>query len=121
VAGAGLLTACAGPEPSGKVHSGPAPGDAVEIVADDMFFHPERIDLPVTDAVTLEITNAGDMPHELSIDELDISTGTIEPGQVKTVTFDVTQGPIEFVCAFHGGMRGTIVGSTGRSVGSVGP
>lgn len=104
-----MLAACE-PRPSGRVASGPAAGDAVEILADDSFFAPERVELPAGEPVSLEIRNVGDVPHEFSIDELDISTGTIEANEVMTVTLEVPKGSTEFVCAFHGGMRGEIIG-----------
>jgi plastocyanin len=109
-----VLLACAGPQPSGNVK--PGRGRAVEIVANDSFFEPETVDLRAGEEVTFEIVNDGDMPHEFSIEKLGISTGTIPPGEAKTVTFNVAQGRIEFACVIHGGMKAPLV--TGERRGS---
>lgn len=104
----GLLVACAS-EPSGDVGEGPATGDAVEVVAGDAFFEPDTLELEAGERVTVEVTNEGEADHDFSIEELGISTGSIEPGAVKTISFEVPRGMTEFVCSYHGGMTGSIV------------
>lgn len=106
---AGLAVACSGPQPSGDVRNGPAGDGATRIAADDSFFRPQSLELPAGENVTLEIANEGGIPHDFSIDEVDISTGVIEPGGVRTITFEVPDGTTRFVCKLHGGMDGTIV------------
>ena len=104
----GVLAGCASSEPSGDVTDGPATGDAVEVVAGDSFFEPESLKLDAGETATVEVTNEGDSAHDFSIDALDISTGSIDPGQVKTISFEVPEGTTEFVCSYHPGMAGTI-------------
>lgn len=38
-----------------------------------------------------------------------LNTGTLEPGEVATVTVVVGDQPIQYICTFHDGMKGTIV------------
>ena len=59
--------------------------------------------------MTVEVRNDGSNGHNFTIDELDLSTGTVEPGQVVTATLEVPDGTTEFRCTFHPGMRGEIV------------
>jgi plastocyanin len=54
-------------------------------------------------------SNEGSFGHNLTIDELDRSTGTVEPGQVVTATFVVHDGTAKYHCTFHPGMDGEIV------------
>ncbi|MGH3440476.1 MAG: cupredoxin domain-containing protein, partial [Nitriliruptorales bacterium] len=56
----------------------------------------------------VEVRNDGGTPHNFVIEDLDLSTGTIEPGEVVTATFEAPDGPIRFVCTFHPGMDGEI-------------
>jgi len=109
IAAALLLAAC-GPdsEASGDVSSGPAGGDAVRIVADDTFFEPETLELTAGETATIEVTNEGSTAHDFAIEELDLNTGTIEAGQVKSATIEVPEGTTKFRCTFHPEMEGSI-------------
>lgn len=96
-------------EPSGDVRSGPGDANAIEIVMDDDAFGPDRLRLEAAREVTVEVTNEGGNGHNFTIDELDLSTGTVEPGDVMTATFTVPNGTTVFRCTFHPGMDGEIV------------
>lgn len=103
------LTACGGPTPaSGDVRTGPADGEAVGIVTVDDEFEPSTLELEPGTDVTVEVTNQGERPHNLVIDEMDLSTGTLEPGDVATATFTVPDDAVAFHCSFHPGMTGEI-------------
>ena len=103
------LTGCAR-ERSGDVHEGSAGSDAVEVVLqDDDDFDPEALHLEAGTEVDVEVRNEGSNDHNFTIDALDLSTGTIEPGRVMTATFVVPNGTTEYHCTFHPGMRGEIV------------
>ena len=102
------LTGCAR-ERSGDVHEGSAGSDAVEVVQDDDDFEPEALHLEAGTEVDVEVRNEGSNDHNFTIDALDLSTGTIEPGRVMTATFVVPNGTTEYRCTFHPGMRGEIV------------
>jgi nitrite reductase (NO-forming) len=105
-----VLTGC-GAEASGNVSAGPGGPGAVPVVAVDNRFEPERLDLPAGDEIEVEVTNEGGTTHDFTIEELDLSTGPIEPGEVATATLTVPGGEITFVCSLHGGMEGSVTGS----------
>ena len=102
------LTACAR-ERSGDVHEGAAGSDAVEVVLQDDAFLPDDLTLRAGAEVDVEVRNEGSNGHNFTIDALDLSTGTVEPGEVVTATFVVPNETTEYHCTFHPGMRGEIV------------
>lgn len=109
VSGALLLGACGrAVEASGSVSQGPATGEAVKIVMEDNEFRPAAIRAGAGEAVTFEVTNKGDADHNFVIPKMDVSTGTLEPGKVATATFVMPDTATEFVCTFHGGMKGEL-------------
>ena len=102
------LTGCARGR-SGDVHEGAAGADAVEVVLQDDAFVPDDLRLEAGTEVDVEVRNDGSDGHNFTIESLDLSTGTIEPGHVMTATFVVPNGTTEYHCTFHPGMRGVIV------------
>ena len=103
-----VLTGCAR-ERTGDVHEGPAGSDAVKVVLHDDAFLPDALHLDAGAEVDVEVHNEGSNGHNFTIDALDLSTGTIEPGHVMTATFVVPNGRTEYHCTFHPDMRGEIV------------
>lgn len=59
--------------------------------------------------ISVEVTNEGNSGHTFTIDALDLSTGTVAPGEVMTATFTVPEDATTFDCTFHGEITGTIV------------
>lgn len=102
------LTACSR-ERSGDVRDGEAGEGAVEIALQDDEFAPDVLELEAGTDVTVEVRNDGSYGHNFTIDALDLSTGTVEPGQVVTATFEVPDGTTGYHCTFHPGMDGEIV------------
>ncbi len=82
--------------------------DAVKVVASDNDFAPATLELDAGAEVTVEVRNDGEAAHNFVISEVDLSTGTIEAGQVATATFTVPDEPVSYVCTFHPGMGGEI-------------
>lgn len=104
-----VLAGCSGgPEKTGNVRAGEATGGATRIEAGDNFFKPETVRLKAGEEVTVEITNAGDTPHDWTVDELSVSTGVMSAGDVANATFIVPDDDVKFVCTLHSGMEGTI-------------
>jgi plastocyanin len=104
-----LLGACGrAVEASGNISPGPAPGDAVKVEAKDNEFRPGVIKAKAGEQVTVQVTNQGEVDHNLVIPGLDVSTGTLKPGEVATATFVMPDSSTEFVCTFHGGMKGDL-------------
>jgi plastocyanin len=102
------LTGCAR-ERSGNVHDGAAGADAVPVSMHDDAFEPQELRLDAGSEVRVEVRNEGSRGHNFTIDELNLSTGTVEPGSVVTATFVVPHGATGYHCTFHPGMRGEIV------------
>lgn len=104
-----LLSSCqAESQPSGDVSGGPAPGDAVQLVTEDSAFVPSTLELPAGEEVTIEVTNDDTTPHDFAIESIGVSTGAIDAGDIKTVTFTVPDSETEFLCTLHSGMTGRI-------------
>ena len=103
-----VLSACSR-ERSGDVHDGAGGADAVAVTLHDDEFDPASLNLDAGAEVSVEVRNEGRNGHNFTIDELDLSTGTVEPGRVVTATFVVPDGTTEFHCTFHPGMTGEIV------------
>jgi plastocyanin len=95
---------------AGDVQDGEAPPDsnAVEIVMRDSLFEPEVLEIPAGTPVTVEVRNDGAENHNFTVENLNVSTGPMEGGDVKTVTFTPQAGTTEFVCTWHEGMVGRI-------------
>jgi plastocyanin len=103
VAGCGL-----GETAAGDVQDGPASGDAVQLVMKDNAFEPAVLELTPGTPVTLEVRNEGEANHNFTIEALNVSTGPMEPGDVKTVTFTPPPDAPQFVCTWHPEMVGEI-------------
>lgn len=109
VAGALLLGACGrAVEASGSISQGPAAGEAVKVVMEDNEFKPSAIRAKAGEEVTVEVSNKGDAEHNFVIPTMDVSTGTLAAGKVATATFVMPETATEFVCIFHGGMKGEL-------------
>lgn len=105
-----LLVACQGAERSGDIRDGAGGPDAVRIVMEDNTFTPDSLELPAGTEAEIEIANDGNAVHDFTIDDLELSSGAMNAGEIVTATFDVPEGTTEFHCTIHGGMDGTIVG-----------
>ena len=65
-------------------------------------------DLTVAKGTAVEFSNEDSTNHTATAtDSSVLDTGTIPPGKSKTVTFE-TPGTIQYFCAFHPFMKGTI-------------
>jgi len=104
-----LLVACAkSSDPSGNVDAGPAGGSAERIVIVDGGFEPSTLELSPGEDIAVEITNEDERPHDFAIDDLNLNTANIDPGEVATARFTVPDGTTRFRCTYHSGMEGRI-------------
>lgn len=76
-------------------------------------FSPDTIQVSKGDKVKITFKNTGNFPHNLIIDELNVATKTINPGQTNTVEFTVGKtGTFAFYCGVdehrRKGMEGQI-------------
>lgn len=76
---------------------------------EDSRFDPESIRVEAGVEVAIEVRNDGSAQHNLTIDDLDLSTGTMSSGDVVTATVTAPGGTTGFRCTFHPGMNGEIV------------
>lgn len=103
------LAACAGPEATPEAVPGRADGPVdATVVMQDNSFNPEDVVVPAGQAV-IEVDNTGDRQHNFVIDDGDVSSGTVDPGDQVTLTLDVPDGGATFRCTFHGNMTGRLV------------
>lgn len=102
------LTGCAR-DRSGDVRDGAAGAEAAQVVMHDDEFAPDALRLDAGEEVHVEVRNEGGQGHNFTIDALDLSTGTVAPGNVVTAAFMVPNGTTEYRCTFHPGMSGEIV------------
>jgi plastocyanin len=105
-----VLAGCQqGEKAAGNVRAGPAGAGAVRVLMQDNTFQPQALEVRAGSPVTVEVRNAGDKSHNFTIDSLNVSTGAMHHGDVKTVTFTAPKGSMEFSCTWHRGMVGRIV------------
>jgi nitrite reductase (NO-forming) len=85
-------------------------GDAIALEAAINGFTPASIDA-AEGAVAIEMTNADPMPHDFTIDELDIQEA-VEADGVVSFSFEATTGTYTFYCSIPGhreaGMEGEL-------------
>ena len=93
---------------AGDVSREPPPADAVRVVMDDNVFVPDELTAVPGEQVVLDVVNEGRAPHNLVVDDLDLSTGTMPGGDAVVARFTMPDEPVDFVCTFHPGMDGTI-------------
>ena len=105
-----LLSGCSGGrEPSGNVSKGPAQtSDAVKVEAGDNVFAPRKLTVVSGEVITVEVTNKGRILHDFTIEELALSTGVLQPGEIATATFAAPDDDVDFVCTLHRGMDGKL-------------
>ncbi|MEX2548712.1 MAG: cupredoxin domain-containing protein [Nitriliruptoraceae bacterium] len=62
------------------------PDDAdIVLVADDLFYEPDRIEVPAGEPISLHLRNDGGIVHDLVLDT-GWSSGEVRPGEAVTVT-----------------------------------
>lgn len=112
-AAAVALAACGiGPvAASGDVASGEADDADVTITMTDNAFAPDEAVVAPGESITLQVVNDGDAAHNLVIEDLDVSTGTVQPGAAAHATVTVPDGGVDFQCTFHPDMTGRVATS----------
>jgi plastocyanin len=99
VAAALALAACGGEDAGG------GGGGTLSMI--DNEFDPASLTVSAGDS--LEVSNDGANPHNITIEGTDIDED-VEPGQSTSVTIDADPGEYTMFCEFHrsGGMEGTV-------------
>jgi plastocyanin len=69
-------------------------------------------DLSVSEGDSIEVTNDGELPHNLTVEGEDVATDDIDPGGSEELTVDLAAGDYDFICTIgdHAaqGMTGTM-------------
>lgn len=86
----------------------------VSVGAKEFSFTPSKITVDAGSKVRLTLENSGNVSHDFVIDELDVTTTLVSPGDSETIDFTVSKaGSYEFYCSIPGhkeaGMAGTLV------------
>ena len=93
--GAGPAQAAAGPR-------------EVDVGVVDFAFEPDNASVAAGGAV--QLANRGQAPHTMTFDDVDIDSGTIDPGASAEVTAPDAPGSYSYRCTVHPGrMRGVLV------------
>jgi plastocyanin len=80
----------------------------VDVGAEDFAFDPK--DASVAAGGTVTVTNRGQAPHTLTLDDQPLDTGTIQPGATADLTAPDKPGSYSFRCTVHPArMRGVLV------------
>ena len=103
-----VLGACGG-DGGGSSNGAGGGGGEVTLSAVDNSFEPSELSVP-SGEVTVEFTNDGENPHTFTSKELGFDSGTLDPGDSKTVTFEAPDEATPFECNIHAssGMTGEI-------------
>jgi plastocyanin len=97
---------------------------AASVSAVDFDFNPKSISINPGDSITF--TNNGNVAHTATADNGSFDTGSLAPGDSKTITIKAP-GTYPYYCKFHGGpggvgMSGTVVvGKGGKVSGAAAP
>jgi plastocyanin len=95
-------TAAAQPTQSTGSAAAPTTSAGTRVSIVDFDYAPAEITAQVGQAITLNVTNNGQAPHTFTITGV-TDSGTISPGQSKTVTFTPSAaGSLQFFCTIHG-------------------
>jgi plastocyanin len=88
---------------------GNPPADAVSAATSvsvvDVAFAPKDIEVPV--GTTVDWTNDDPFAHTVTADDGAFDSGTMDAGQVFSLTFD-EPGTFDYFCAVHPSMTGTV-------------
>ena len=117
LAGAALLAACGGSDNKSSAASptrapstastaapasSPGSGGANNITIADFKYTPARFNAVVGQQVSVTVTNQGAATHTFTITGV-VDSGSIAPGQTRTVTFTPQQaGNLIYFCTIHG-------------------
>lgn len=105
VAGIALALAGCGGHSSGARSSATVSRGATEVVIRNYAFGPRSLTVKVGTRVTW--TNRDATPHTATVDRGSPDTGTLDPGQSRTIDF-TRPGIYTYHCVFHAFMTGTV-------------
>jgi uncharacterized cupredoxin-like copper-binding protein/mono/diheme cytochrome c family protein len=82
------------------------------VTAIDIAFEEKELSAPADTEITITVTNNGASIHDFTIDELNIQTKMLNPGESETITINAPAGTYTYYCSVPGhrqaGMEGTL-------------
>ncbi len=87
----------------------------ISVTVKEYSFTPSKTTVDAGSTVRLTLKNSGNVSHNLMIDDSDVATTLVSPGDSETIDFTVPDeaGTYEFYCSVPGhkeaGMEGTLV------------
>ena len=91
----------------------------VTVTMNEYSFEPERITVRRESMVTLILVNDGSLQHSFDVPQLDISSGVVEPGETKTIEFQVGhRGRYKMISSVPGDEEAGMVGQFIVSLGA---
>jgi len=81
----------------------------IELV--DIAYQPNQFTIPANTDVTVTLNNTGQLPHTFDIDELNIHSDQVQPGQSATVKINAAAGSYQFYCREPGHKEAGMVGT----------
>jgi plastocyanin len=103
------------PECEDSPDATPVSNTQLSVTGSEYRFEPSAIHVQAGESVTVTFTNAGKIPHTLTIPFVQADTGSVAAGAAATLTFSTPAeaGEYEFLCSFGGhleaGMAGTLI------------
>ncbi|HEY7032357.1 MAG TPA: PQQ-binding-like beta-propeller repeat protein [Thermomicrobiales bacterium] len=86
-------------------------GNAQTVTMVDIAFQPNALTIPANTDVTIQLTNQGASVHTFDIDQLNIHTGDVQPGQSTSVTINAPAGTYQYYCSIPGHKEAGMVGT----------
>jgi plastocyanin len=103
----GVVTVTGEAPAAGPVQASAGPRE-IDVGAVDFAFEPDDASVAAGGKVTL--TNKGQAPHTLTLDDVRVDTGTVDPGASAEVTAPDAPGSYSYRCTVHPAqMRGVLV------------
>jgi len=100
--------------PATEEQAAPAGNAATEVSVDtvELAFQPKELTIAANTDAKITITNKGVLQHDFHVDQLDITSKMLNPGDTDTVTINAAPGTYQFWCTVPGhkeaGMTGTL-------------
>ncbi|HEY7031058.1 MAG TPA: cupredoxin domain-containing protein [Thermomicrobiales bacterium] len=106
----GAATPAAAGSPAATTGGGQA-ATSPTVNLEDIKFDPNELTIPANTAVTVNLVNKGASIHNFNIDQLNVHSGDIQPGQTGSVTINAPAGDYQYYCAVPGHKEAGMVGT----------
>lgn len=97
----GLVALVVAGEGDGSAGRATGPLETVTVELGDLFVEPDRVEIPSGSHLQVEVTNGGDLVHDLSL-EGETGTDRLESGEKQTADFGVIDADTQAWCTVPG-------------------